>query len=204
MNCSMPGLPVHHQLLEFTQTHVHQVSGAIQPSHPLSSPSPPALNISQHQGFFPVSQIFSSGDQNIGASASASVLPMSEYSGLISFRTDWFDLLAVKGTLKSLLQAPLFKGISSSVLCILYCPGLTTICDHREASTIRTFVGRVMSLLFNTLSRFVVAFLPRSNHLLISQLQSPSTVILEPKKRKSVTASTFPPSICHAVNSGSW
>ena len=81
-------------------------------------------------GSFPMSWLFTSGDQSIGASASASVLPMSEYSGLISFRTDWFDLLAVKGTLKSLLQAPLFKGISSSVLCILYCPGLTTIHDY--------------------------------------------------------------------------
>ena len=77
MDCSTPGFPVHHQLPECTQTHVHQVSDASQPSHPLSSPSPPAFNISQHQGFFPVSQFFASGGQSIGVSASASVLPMN-------------------------------------------------------------------------------------------------------------------------------
>ena len=81
-------------------------------------------------GSFPMNWLFSSGDQNIGASASALVLPMSEYSGLISFRIDWFDLLAVKGTHKSLLQAPQFKGINSSVLCIRYCAALTTTHDY--------------------------------------------------------------------------
>ena len=94
MHYSMPGFSVHHQLPELAQTHVHQVSDAIQPSHPLSSPSP-ALNLSQHQlGSFPMSQFFTSGGQSIGASA----------SGLISFRIDWFNLLAVQGTLKSLLH----------------------------------------------------------------------------------------------------
>ena len=73
----MPGLPVHHQLLEFTQPHVHRVGDAIQPSHPLSSPSPPALNLSQHQGSFPMSWLFASGGQGIGASASALVLPVN-------------------------------------------------------------------------------------------------------------------------------
>ena len=102
MDCSTPCFPVLHYLLEFAQTHVHQVSDAIQPSHPLLSPSPPAFNPSQQQGFFPMSQLFASGGQSVGASASASVLPI-EYSGLISFRIDWFDLLAVQGTL-SLLQ----------------------------------------------------------------------------------------------------
>ena len=76
MNCSTPGLPVHHQLLEFTQTHVHWVGDATQPSHPLSSPSPPALNLFQHQSF-PMSQDFTSGGQNIGDSTSISVLPMN-------------------------------------------------------------------------------------------------------------------------------
>ena len=97
--------------------------------------------------------------------------------------------------------APQFKGINSLVLWLLYSPALTTICDPVKtiAFTIWTFVGRVMSLLFNTLFRFVIPDLPRSNHLLISCLQSPSTVILEPKKRKSVTSSTFSLSICHAV-----
>ena len=104
MDCSTPGLPVHHQLPEFTQTHVHWVSDAIQPSHPLLSPSPPAFNLSQHQGLF---QWVSSSHQvakvlELQLTTEASVLP-NEYSGLISFRIDWLDLLAVQGTLKSLL-----------------------------------------------------------------------------------------------------
>ena len=103
MNCSMPGLPVHHQLLEFTQTHVRRVGDAIQPSHPLSSPSPPTLNVSQHQGLFPMSQFFASAGQSIG-SFSFSISPSNEYSGLISFSMDWLNLLAIQGTLKSLLQ----------------------------------------------------------------------------------------------------
>ena len=98
VNHSMPGLPVHHQLPESTQTHVHRVSDAIQPSHPPSSPSSPAPNPSQH------SQLLAWGGQSIGVSASASVLPMNKHPGLISFRMDWLDLLAVQGTLKSLLQ----------------------------------------------------------------------------------------------------
>ena len=102
MDCSMPGFPVYHQLLEFVQTHVHRVSDAIQPSHPLSSPSPPAFNLAQHQGFF---QWVSSSHQV------AKVLefqlqhqPSNKYSGLIPIRIDSFDLLAVQGILKSLLQ----------------------------------------------------------------------------------------------------
>ena len=101
MNRSIPGLPVHHQLLESTQTHVHWVSDAIQPSHPLSSHSPPAFNLSQHQSF-QMSQFFASGGQSYGVSASAAVLPMNIQD--ISFRMDWLDLFAVQGTLKSLLQ----------------------------------------------------------------------------------------------------
>ena len=101
MNCSMPGLPVHHQLLELIQTHIHRISDAIQSSHPLSSPSPPAPNPSQHQSF-PMSQIFAWGGQSTGVSALTSLLPKNP--GLISFRMDWLDLLAVQGTLKSLLQ----------------------------------------------------------------------------------------------------
>ena len=101
MNCSTPGLPVHHQLPEFTQTHIHLVGDAIQPSHPLLSPSPPAPNPSQHQGLF---QWVSSSHQVAKYwSFSFSINPSNEYSGLISFRMDWFDLLAVQGTLKSLL-----------------------------------------------------------------------------------------------------
>ena len=97
---STPGFPVHHQLPEFTQIHVHWVSDAIQPSHHLSAPSPPALNLSQDQGLF---QWVSSLHQ-VYWSLSFSISPSNEYSGLISFRMDWLDLLAVQGTLKSLLQ----------------------------------------------------------------------------------------------------
>ena len=94
MNRSTPGLPVHHQLLKSTQTHVHQVGDAIQPSHPQSSPSPPALNLSQHHDLFQMSQLFASSGQSIGVSAATSVLPM------ISFRMNWLDLLAAQGTLQ--------------------------------------------------------------------------------------------------------
>ena len=91
MNCSMPGLLVHHQLLESTQTHVHQVSDAIQPSHPLSSPCPPALNLSQHQGF-PMNQPFASGGQSIGVSVSTSVLPMNTQDWSPLGCTGWISL----------------------------------------------------------------------------------------------------------------
>ena len=123
-----------------------------------------------------------------------------EYSGLISFRMDWFDLLVVQRTLKSLLQNHSSKPptLWCSAFFVVqslhwYMTGKTT------ALTIQTFVGKVMSLLFNTLSTFVIVFLPRSKHLLISWLQSLSAVILEPKKMKSVTVSIFFPSICHEV-----
>ena len=134
MDCSTPGLPVHHQLPEPPQTHVHPISDAIQPSHILSSPSPPSYQSFPASGSFLMNWFFTSGGQSIGVSASA--CPSNEYSGLISFRIDWLDLLAVQGTLKSLLQH------HSSKASVLQC---------------------------------------------------------EPKKVKSVTASTFPPSICHKV-----
>ena len=92
--CSMPGLPVHHQLREFTQTHVHRVSDAIQPSHPLSSPSPPAPNPSQQSGSFPMSQLFALGGQSIGVSASASVLPMNTQDWFCVRWTGWISLLS--------------------------------------------------------------------------------------------------------------
>ena len=104
MDCSMPGLPVHHQFPEFTQVHVHWVHDAIQPSHPLSTPSPPTFNLSQHQGLFkwvsPAYQVA----KVLELQFSFSISPSNEYSGLISFRIDWLDLLAVQGTVKSLLQ----------------------------------------------------------------------------------------------------
>ena len=102
MNCSMPGLPVHHQLPEFTPIHVHRVSDAVQPSHPLSSPSPPAPNPSQHQSHSNESALHIRWPKYW--SFSVSIIPSKEIPGLISFRVDWLDLLAVQGTLKSLLQ----------------------------------------------------------------------------------------------------
>ena len=102
VDCSVPGFPVLHYLLGFVQTHVHQVGDAIQTSYPLSSPSPPALNHSQHQGFSSESALRIRWPKYW--SFSFSISPSNEYSGLISFRIDWLDLLAVQGTLKSLLQ----------------------------------------------------------------------------------------------------
>ena len=102
MNCSTPGLPVHHQLPEFTQTHVHRVRDAIQPSHLLSSPSPPAPNPSQHQRFSNESTLHMRWPKYW--SFSFSIIPSKEHPGWISFRMDWLDLLAIQGTLKSLLQ----------------------------------------------------------------------------------------------------
>ena len=101
-DCTMPGFPVHHQRLELTQTHVHQVGDAIQPSHPLSSPSPPTFNLSQHQGLSNESVLCIRWPKYW--SFSFSISPSNEYSELISFRIDWLDLLAVQGTFKSLLQ----------------------------------------------------------------------------------------------------
>ena len=163
------------------------------PSYLLLPPSPSAHNLSQDQGFyFPMTWLFMSGGQSIGSSFSMS--PSNEYSGLISFRIDWFDLLAVQGTLKSLLQHHSSKASILWHLAFftvqLSHPYMTT--GKTIALTIQTFVSKVMSLLSNTLSRFVIAFLPRSKHLLILWLQSLSTVILEPKKIKSVTVSIFP------------
>ena len=126
-------------------------------------------------------------------SFSFSISPSSEHPGLISFRMDWLDLLAVQGTLKSLLQH------HSSKESIFWCSAFFTVqlSHHTIALTRQTFVGKVMSLLFNMLSRLVITFLPRSKRLLISRLQSPSAVILEPRKIKSDTASTVSPSISH-------
>ena len=134
-------------------------------------------------------------------SFSFSISPSNEYSGLISFRIDWFDLLAVQGALKSLLQHHNLKASfiphSDFFMVQLSHPYMTT--GKTTAFAIWTFVGKVMSLLFNTLTRFVISFLSRSKHLLISWLKSSSVVILEPKKIKSVPVSIVSPSICHEV-----
>ena len=131
---------------------------------------------------------------------SFSISPSNEYSGLISFRIDWFDL-PVQGTLKSLLQHHNLKVsvLWHSALFMVQLSYLYITTAKTIALTIRTFVSKVTSLVYNTLSRFTIALLPRSKRLLISWLQSPSTVVLEPKKRKSATVSTFSPSICHEV-----
>ena len=190
MNCSTPGLPVHHQLPEFTQTHVHRVSDAIQPSHPLSSPSPLALSESTLCMRWPKYWSFSF---NISSS--------NKHPGLISFRMDRLDLLAGQGTLKSLLQHHSSKASilwrSAFFAVQLSHPYMTT--GKTIALTRWTFVDKVMSLLFNMLSRLVRTFLPRSKCILISWLQSPSAVILEPRKIKSDTVSTVSPSISHEV-----
>ena len=155
MHMSLSKLP------EFIQTYVHRVSDAIQPSHPLSSPSPPAFNLSQHQGIFqwvrwPKYWSFS-----------FRISPFNEYSGLISFRIDWLDLLAVQGTLKSLLQH------HSSKASVLWCSAFFIVQLSHPYLTIGktialtrwTFIGEVMSLLLNMLSRLVIACLPRSKCL---------------------------------------
>ena len=146
MNHSTPGLPVHHPLPEFTQTHVHWVGDAIQPSHPLLSP-PPAFNLSQHQGLFNESIICIRWPKYWNFSFSIS--PSNEYSALISFRIDWLDLLAAQETLKSLLQhlssnASSLRG-SALFIAQLSHPYMTI--GKTIALTRQTFVGKVMSLL---------------------------------------------------------
>ena len=199
MNCSMPGLRVHHQLLEFTQTHIHWVGDAIQSSHLLSSllllaPIPPSIRVFSNESTlcmkWPKYWSFS-----------FSISPSNEHPGLISFRMDWLVLLAVQGTLKSLLQHHSLKASilrhSAFFTFQLSYPYMTT--GKTIALTRQTFVGKVMSLLLNMLSMLVITFLPRSKRLLISWLQSPSAVIWEPQKIKSATVSTVSPSTCHEV-----
>ena len=161
MKCSARGLPVHHQLPEFTQTHIHWVSDAIQPSHPLLSPSPPALNLSQHQGLFKWVTLCIRWPKYW--SFSFSISPSNEYSGRISFRMDWLNLLAVPGTLKSLHQHHSSKASilrHSAFFIVQFLHPYVTI-GKTIALTRWTFVGKVMSLLFNMLSRLVITFLPR-------------------------------------------
>ena len=134
-------------------------------------------------------------------SFSFNISPPKQHSGLISFRMDWLDLLAVQGTLKSLLQHHSSKTsiLFHSAFFIVRLSHLYTNTGKTIALVRQTFVGKVMSLFFNMLSRLVIAFLPRSKRLLISWLQSPSAVIVEPKKKKSDTVSTVSPSVSHGV-----
>ena len=178
MSCSMTGFTVFQYLPEFAQTYVHLVSDVIQPFH--SRLSPLLLScLSQHQGLFQWVKLFPSGGQSTGASVSASVLPMNIQGrfplgliGLIFWLSKGLSRVSSSTTVrKHQFGAQPSVGYNSHMT-----PGKTI------ALTIWTFVGKVLSLLFNMLSRFVVAFLPRSKHLLISWLQSLSTVIFEPKK----------------------
>ena len=152
MNCSMPGLAVHHQLPEFTQTNVHRVGDAIQPSHPLLSPFPPAPNPSKHQSLFQWSTLLMRWPKYW--SFSFSIIPSKEIPGLISFRMDWLDLLAVQGTLKSLLQ---YHSSKASILqrsafftVRLSHPYMTT--GKTIVLTRRTLVGKVLRVYKKSLS----------------------------------------------------
>ena len=199
MNHSTPGLPVHHHLPEFTQTYVHQVGDAIQPFHPLLSPLllppiPPSIRVFSNESTLRMRW-------PKYWSLSFSIIPSKEIPELISFRMDWLDLLAVQGTLKSLLQhhrskASILQHLTFFTVQLSH-PYMTT--GKTIALTRRTFVGKVMSLLFDILSRLVINFHQRSKRLLISWLRSPSTVILEPPKIKSDTVSVVSPSISHEV-----
>ena len=181
MGCSTPGLPVHHQLPDIKLMSIESVmsSNHLILCHPLLLlPS-----------IFPSMRVFSSESVICIRwpkywSCSFNISPSNEYSGPISYRMDWLDLLAVQETLKSLLQHHSSKAsilrCSAFFMVQLSHPYMTT--GKTTGLTRRTFVGKVISLLFNMLSRLVMAFLPRSKHLLISWLQSPSAVILEPPK----------------------
>ena len=165
MDCSTPGLPVPHQLLEFTQTHPHWVGDAMQPSHPVLSPSPPTFNLSQHQGLF--QWVCSSHQVAKALEFQFNISSSNEHSGLISFRMDWLDLFEVQETLKSLLQHHSSKAsilLCSAFFIVQLSHPYVTI-GKTIALTRWTFVGKVMPLLFNMLSRLVVAFLQRSKHL---------------------------------------
>ena len=198
MECSTPGFPVLYHFPEFAKTHVHRVSDAIRPSHPLPSPSPPALNLSQPKGLFQWVSF-------LHYAVNVLELQLQHQSlqcifRIDSFSIDWFDL-AVQGTLKNLIQHHNSKAsiLRSSAFFIVQLshPYMTT--GKTITLARQTYVGKVMLLLFNTLSRVVIAFLPRSKCLLISWLKSLSAVILETKKIKSVTVSIVSPSVCQEV-----
>ena len=201
MDCSMPDFPVLHYLPEFAQTHVRWVGDDIQPSHLLSLTPPLALNLSQHQGLFQwVGSLHHMAKSlSVGASASASVLPMNIQGWSPLGWTGWVSLLS-----KGLSNLPQHHSSKASVL---QCSAFFMVqLSHSDTNTGKTtaltrwiFASKVMSLLFNMLFGFVITFLPRSKHLMISRLQSSCTVILELPKIKFVTVSTFSLSICHEM-----
>ena len=134
MDCSMPGFPVRHWLLELAQTHVHRVGDAIQPSHPLSSPSPPALNLSQHQGLFSNESALPIRKPKYW-SFSFNISPSNEYSGLISFRIDWLDPLDCPRDPQEFSPTPQFQSISTKVLSFLYSPTFSLLYCYLESSS---------------------------------------------------------------------
>ena len=170
-------------------------------SSPLLSPSSHAFNLSQHQGLFQWAHSLHQVAKVLDFQLQHRSFQSFQYSGLISFRIDWLDLLAVQGTLKIPLQHHSSKAsiLQFSAFFMVQLSHLYTTTGKTIVLTRWTFVGKIMSLLFNVLSRLVIAFLPRSKCLLISWLQSPSAVILEPKKIKSLTVSIVSPSICYEV-----
>ena len=192
-------LPCLHRVPEFAQIHVHWVNGCRTSSHlilcfPFSCP----LSLLT-SGSFPISQLFTSGGQSIGASASESV---PQWIFRIDFLQNWWvSSPCCSRNSQEFSPAPQFKSIYSSALSLLHSPTLTSVHDYGKTIPLTrwTLAGKVMSLLFNMLSSLVITFLPRSKRLLISWLQSPSPVILEPKKVKSDNVSTVSPSISHEV-----
>ena len=199
IDCSTPGLPVLHHVPELLK---FMFIESVMPSNHLIFCRPLFLL----PPIFPSIRAFSNESVLCirwpkYCSFSFSISPSYEYSGLISFRIDWFDLLAVQGIHKNFHQHHSLKAsiLQDSAFFIIKLSHPYMTIGKCIALTIRTFVGKVVSLLFNTPSRFVIVFLPRSKHLLISWLQSPFTVILEPKKIKSVTVFIVSPSICHEV-----
>ena len=199
MDYSKPDFPILRHLLHLAQTHVHGVSDTMQPFHPPSPPSCLAFNLSQHQGLF---LLVSSSHQV----AEVFELQHQSFQLVLIFRTDFlYDGLvwspcSPKDSQES-SPTPQYKRINSPVLSLLNGPALTSIHDYwtNHKFDIWTFVNKVMPLLFDILYRFVIAFLPRSMHVLISWLQLPSTVILEPRKIKPITVSIISPSIRHEV-----
>ena len=184
IDCSMPGFPAHHQLRVYSN--LCPLSQWCHPTNSFSvAPFSSHLQSFPALGSFQISQFFASGGQN--TSFSFSISPSNEYSGLISFTIDWLDSLQSKGFSRvfsnTTVQKYQFFGTQLSLWSSSHIH--TRLLEKTIALTRQTFVGKAMSLLFNMLSRFIIAFLPRNKHLLISWLQSPSVVILEPNKIKA-------------------
>ena len=190
MDCSILGFPFLHYLLEFAHIHVHWVDDTIQPSHLLSPPAPPALYLFQHQGLFQwvnyshqVAKVFE--------------LQLQHQSFQWKFRVELLSKGLTRVLSSTTVKKHQFFRCSAFFMVQLSHPYMTT--GKTIALTRWTCIGKMVFLLFNMLPRLEIPFLPRSKHLLISRFQSPSAVILEPKKIKFVTVSIVSPSICHEV-----